>query len=192
MISQAHIHEARLVGRGGQGVVTAGDLLGMAAIHEGQWAQSIPTFGPERRGALCTSTLRTSNRELLLKCAAAEPDALVCLDPTIWRHAPVLGGMKPGAKLIFNSKMTPEELVAELFEETPTFQVFTVDATSIALEALGRAITNTAMIGAFVGATGVVGMEAVERALLDRFGKRGERNVAAARAARDSLTELGG
>ena len=66
MNGSAEIHEVRLVGRGGQGVVTAGDLLGSAAVHEGRWAQSIPTFGPERRGALCMSTLRIGAEELLL------------------------------------------------------------------------------------------------------------------------------
>ena len=108
------MHEIRLVGRGGQGVVTAGDLLGKAAILDGRHAQSIPTFGPERRGALSSCTLRIADGEILLKCSSMSPDVLLVLDPTIWHHANVLLGFQAGGKLIFNSPLEPKAIDAEL------------------------------------------------------------------------------
>ncbi|MHC4548607.1 MAG: 2-oxoacid:acceptor oxidoreductase family protein [Planctomycetota bacterium] len=178
------LHEIRLVGRGGTGVVTAGELLGKAAVLEGKWAQAIPTFGPERRGALCTSTLRLSDEPIRLKCSTARPDVLVVLDATIWRHAPVLGGLEEGATLIFNSAAAPAKLDGELGLALERYALHTVDATGIALECLQRAITNTAMLGALAGATGLVGMEAVEAVIRERFGAAAEANIAAARFGR--------
>jgi 2-oxoacid:acceptor oxidoreductase gamma subunit (pyruvate/2-ketoisovalerate family) len=195
----ANLHEIRLVGRGGQGVVTAGDLLGKAAIGEGRWAQSIPTFGPERRGALSQATLRIADDEILLKCSSARPSVLLALDPTIWHFANVLLGLQEGAKLIFNTTRTPGEIDALLREgrfgyqpPVTTFDVYTVDATGIALQVLGRPITNTAMMGALVGATGLLGMASVEAVLQERFDGQGTVNIEAARQARDRLARHGG
>lgn len=182
--------EVRLVGRGGQGVVTAGDLLGRAAIYEGRWAQSIPTFGPERRGALTTSTVRIDETEILLKCTTATPSAVLVIDPTIWRHANVFVGLAADAHLVFNSSLAPGALREQLSARWPalgTHRIHTVDATAIAIEALGRPIPNTAMVGALTGAVGLVGMEALVRALAERFGARGSVNIAAAHAAHERL-----
>jgi 2-oxoacid:acceptor oxidoreductase gamma subunit (pyruvate/2-ketoisovalerate family) len=188
------MHEVRLVGRGGQGVVTAGELLGGAALLDGRQAQSIPTFGPERRGALSQATLRIDEAEILLKCSTASPNVVLVLDPTVWHGSPALGGLAPGARLIFNTQLSLEALEAELRDGTrgarpsrDDFELWAVDATGIALEAIGRPITNTAMMGALVGATGLVSMESTERVLADRFGRRAEANIAAARAARDRV-----
>jgi pyruvate ferredoxin oxidoreductase gamma subunit len=176
------ISEIRLVGRGGAGVVTAGEILGKAAVVEGGSAQAIPAFGPERRGALCLSTVRVSDTTILLKCAAARPHILLVLDATIWRHAPVTGGLADGATLVFNSSVAPGGLAAELRLDCDAPRVYTVDATSIALATLGRPITNTAMLGALVRATGLVRMESLERVLAERFGAAAEQNIEAARA----------
>ncbi|MBT3218543.1 MAG: hypothetical protein HN348_05580 [Proteobacteria bacterium] len=189
--------EIRLVGRGGQGVVTAGDLLGKAALLEGKWAQSIPTFGPERRGALSMSTLRISQNEIMLKCTTARPDVLLVLDPTIWHYANVVMGLQKEAVLVFNTPKTPQEVNQKLLGQsfgfgTPGYKLYTVDATSIAIQALGRAITNTAMMGAFVGATGLLEMPSIEKALQERFGAKAAANFESARLAREALTTLEG
>ena len=187
----------RLVGRGGQGVVTAGDLLGRAAVETGRFAQSIPTFGPERRGALSLATLRIDQEEILLKCTSSRPDVVLVLDPTIWHFANVLMGLREGARLVFNTPRSPAEIEEALRSgrhgyrlPVASCRIFTVDATDIALGTLGRAITNTAMMGAFVGATGILEMSAVERVLEARFGAKASGNVQAARQARDRLKEL--
>ena len=175
------VSEIRLVGRGGAGVVTAGELLGKAAVAEGNWAQAIPAFGPERRGALCLSTVRVSEEQILIRCAAARPSILLVLDPTIWRHAPVTGGLADGAALIFNSPVAPEELEKELQLDGGEPRVYTVDATGIAMAILGRPITNTTMLGALVHATGAVSMDSLEQVLVERFGEGARQNILAAR-----------
>lgn len=192
------LREVRLIGRGGQGVVTAGELLGRAVVSEGRRAQSLPTFGPERRGALCSATLRVGSREILLKCTAANPDILLLIDPTIWHHANVVAGLPEGATLIFNTPRSPADIEADLLQgrfgyrlTLKDYRLLTVDATGIALTNLGRAIPNTAMMGALSGATGIVGQGAIETALTERFGDKARANIAAARAAREALIELG-
>jgi 2-oxoacid:acceptor oxidoreductase gamma subunit (pyruvate/2-ketoisovalerate family) len=193
------MHEIRLVGRGGTGVVTAGELLGQAAVDEGRYAQSIPTFGPERRGALSQSTLRLSQEEILLKCTTAQPDVLLIIDPTIWHHAPVTLGFREGGSLIFNTTEAAEEIRDALVDGryryrigVESFEIFTVDATGIALETLGRPITNTAMMGALAGATRLLKMESIEGVLAERFGVNGEANIAAARLGHQRFRRLGG
>ena len=167
-------------------------------MHEGRWAQSIPTFGPERRGALATATLRIGDDEVLLKCATSRPEVVLVLDPTIWHYANVLGGLREGGVLVFNTPQRPQEIDAELRDgrygyrpPVGDYRLFTVDATAIALEILGRPITNTAMMGAFVGATGLVEMPSLEIVLGERFGRAAAANVQAAQAARDGLVERG-
>ncbi len=191
------VPEVRLAGRGGQGVVTAGELLGRAAIGEGRFAQAIPAFGPERRGALATCTVRVSDGEILLKFAAAAPDVLVVLDPTIWHVANVTAGMAADGILIFNSPRAPEDVEEELRSGRRGYrlaatnaQVMTVDATGIALEVLGRPITNTALLGALTGAWEMVTFEALERVIREHFGKNAEANVQAARAGREQLRRV--
>ena len=186
--------EIRLVGRGGQGVVTAGDLIGKAALIEGRWAQSLPTFGPERRGALTLATLRIGENEILLKCTAARPKVLLVLDPTVWHHANVLLGLREGADLIFNTPADPNEIETEIRDQrygygapVDDFTVYTVDATGIALEVLGKPITNTAMIGAFAAVTSAVKMTSIEHAFTERFEDRAAANIAAARAAGERI-----
>jgi 2-oxoacid:acceptor oxidoreductase gamma subunit (pyruvate/2-ketoisovalerate family) len=193
------MHEIRLVGRGGQGVVTAGELLGEAAIRRDRFAQAIPTFGPERRGALSMCTLRIADEPILLKCSSTQPNVLLVFDPTIWHHAPVSLGLQEGSTLVFNTPRDPAEVEADLRAGNhPTridledCRIFTLDATGIALETIGRPITNTAMMGALAGATGVLEMESLEDVLRERFGAKGEQNVAAARASAKRLRRNGG
>jgi pyruvate ferredoxin oxidoreductase gamma subunit len=183
------LREVRLVGRGGTGVVTAGELLGRAAVREGLRAQAIPTFGPERRGALCSCTLRVGPDEILLRCAAARPDVLLILDPTIWHHAPVTLVMAEEGDLIFNAPVPADELAEQLRAghhgppvDLDRRRVHAVDATGIALKELGRAITNTTMMGALAGATGMLTMESIEAVLEQRFGAAAAANIEAARA----------
>jgi len=188
------VPEVRVAGRGGQGVVTAGELLGLAVVGEGRHAQAIPAFGPERRGALASCTLRISDGEILLKFAAAAPDVLLVLDPTIWHVANVTLGLAEGGVLIFNTPRSPEEVEADLRSGRFGYrlgvddaEVVTVDGTGIALELLGRPIPNTALMGALTGATDLVSIESVERVIRERFGDKADANVLAARAGRERL-----
>jgi len=191
------VHEIRLQGRGGQGIVTAGDLLGKAAILEGKYAQSIPTFGPERRGALSSCSLRIGDRPILLKCSATNANVLCLLDPTIWHFVNITAGLLEGSRLVFNTTHSPEEIDEELHSGRhgyvlglTEYSVFTVDATSIALEVLGRPITNTAMMGAFAGATGLVTLDSIAAVLQEKFGDRAAKNIESAERAASQLRSL--
>ena len=194
MNTKEEIKEIRLQGRGRQGVVTAGELLGKAAILEEKFAQSIPTFGPERRGALSSCSLRISNRPILLKCSTTTADVLCLLDPTIWHFINITAGFIENGLLIFNTTKSPEEVDEALrigkhgYSLTAQdYSLYTVDATGIALEIMGKAITNTAMMGAFARASGLVRMESVASVFREKFGERADINIQMAERAYEEL-----
>ena len=191
------IHEIKLFGRGGQGIVTAGDLLSRSAELQGMYAQSIPTFGPERRGGPSICSLRFSNMPILLKCAVTRPEIICVFDQTIWHHVNILAGLEDGATLIFNTQLSPREVEERLKDgrynyrlERENYSIWAVDGTKIAMERLGRPITNTAMMGAFAKATELVRMESVEEVIKARFKDTAEQNITAARDAHRLLKKL--
>ena len=170
--------EIRIHGRGGQGAVVASRLIALAFFKEGKWVQSFPTFGAERRGAPVAAFTRVDDERILLRCGIVEPDILVVLDPTLLRDIDVTQGLKEDGIVIVNA---PERV------KVPKGRLYTVDASSIAVDlGLGTAaypIVNTAMVGAFAGATSLVGIESVEEAIKDYIDVKVEENVEAARRA---------
>jgi 2-oxoacid:acceptor oxidoreductase gamma subunit (pyruvate/2-ketoisovalerate family)/2-oxoacid:acceptor oxidoreductase delta subunit (pyruvate/2-ketoisovalerate family) len=171
--------EVRLHGRGGQGAVTANEILAEAAYYEGKYAQAIPMYGTERRGAPVTAYLRLDDVRVRERDLVHNPDIVVVLDPAIAQRPSILEGLKEGGLVIANYPHPPER-----FPLGGDFMVTTVDATAIALETLGRPITNTAILGAFSKVTGLVKVESIEKAILHRFpGSLGEMNVNAVKRA---------
>jgi len=146
----AEILEVRWHGRGGLGAVTSAELVARAAISEGKYAQSFPSFGPERRGAPVLAFLRISDESIKTRTVIYEPDIAVVLDPTLLRAVDVASGLKDNGKLIINSRKSPEQLKSEFGYKWP---VAAVNATKIAGETIGMPITNTAMIGALLKIT---------------------------------------
>ena len=184
------MHEFRIHGRGGQGAVIASKLLAAAFFNEGKSVQSFPAFGVERRGAPVTAFLRVSQEQILLRCEITEPDDLIVLDPTLVEAVDVTGGLKPGGGVLINSDRPPDAY-AELAK---TYTVVTVDASFIAREhGLGsktQPIVNTAILGAFAAATGLVGLDAVCEAISGEVPIQPEANVKAARAAAAAVQRL--
>lgn len=171
--------QIRLHGRGGQGTVTAAELLASAAFDDGREAQAFPAFGVERRGAPVQAFCRISNASIRTRSQIHEPDIVVVQDTTLLGSVDVTAGLKPGGTLLLNTERNPEELGLK-----GDFRVITVPATKIAMEILGRPITNTAIIGAFAAATGAISLEAIERNIKGRFrGELGEKNVTCAKRA---------
>ncbi|MBN2335468.1 pyruvate ferredoxin oxidoreductase subunit gamma [Candidatus Bathyarchaeota archaeon] len=167
--------EIRFHGRGGQGAVTASRILATAAFLEGHHSQSIPMYGTERRGAPVTAFVRIGKKEKMVRSLIHEPDYVVVLDPLLRKTVNITEGLKPDGKLVLNSSVQPEEVELDIQVTTAT-----VDATAIALEVLGRPITNTAILGAFCKATGEVKLESVLAAVKDQWsGRLGEMNVKA-------------
>jgi len=179
--------EFRFHGRGGQGAVTAAELLAQAAISEGKYAQGFPNFGPERRGAPVTAFLRISGDRILLRESIEEPDAVIVLDATLLGLVDVCEGLKPGGWVIVNTPSKGGEALDELRMNSP---LALVDADAIALETLGVAITNTAVIGALVRATGIVALDSLENPFRHRFGGLGDKNLKAMQRAYEETTIL--
>ncbi len=161
------LKEFRWHGRGGQGAWTASELLARAAIHEGKYIQSFPEFGPERMGAPVKAYTRISDEPIRLHCAVYNPNLAIVMDPTLLATVPVTEGLGKTGILILNTPKDPKTMKEEL--KMTKGNVWTVPATEIAMRVLGRAITNTAMLGVVTRATGVVKMESVDKAVHERF-----------------------
>jgi len=178
----AELREIRWHGRGGLGAVTSAELVARAAISEGKYAQSFPSFGPERRGAPVIAFLRVSDEVIRVRTSIYEPDFAVVLDPGLLRAVDVTSGLKDGGAIIINSRKSPAELKAEFDYRWP---IAAVDATKIARETIGLPITNTAMIGALLKVIEIVQAGSLEAQLEERFGLRAKGNIEAMRRAFD-------
>lgn len=176
--------EIRWHGRGGQGAVTSVELLALAAIEEGQYAQGFPAFGPERRGAPVLAFNRIDAGQIKVRSGIYQPGVVVVLDSSLVKLVNVTEGLKAGGTLIVNTTKAPGEVAAGLKFGG---RLYTVDATRIAREELGTPITNTTMLGALVKATGVIRLESLRGPLGHRFGKMALRNMRAMKRAYDEL-----
>ncbi len=177
MVNPRKIIEIRWHGRGGQGAVTSAEILAEAAISEGKYAQSFPSFGPERRGAPVLAFVRISpDQPIRNRASITQPDVVAVLDPSLLRIVKVASGLKAGGVVIVNTIKTARQ-IREEFQIQAT--IATVGATKIALENLGVPITNTTMIGAVVRVTEAVKLGSLVEPINKRFGRLAERNIAA-------------
>jgi pyruvate ferredoxin oxidoreductase gamma subunit len=181
--------EVRVHGRGGQGVVTAAELLSVAAFREGKYAQAFPTFGSERTGAPVTAFCRIADSTIRAREPIVEPDAVVVQDPTLLRQVDVFGGVGPDAYVLVNTTRSLDDLgLAQLAVRLRPDRLVAVPATELARTHLGRPLPNAALLGAFAALTGVVSLESVAEAIRGRFsGATGDGNIAAATAAFDGV-----
>ena len=157
--------EVRWHGRGGNGAFTAAKLLGYAAsVKGGKYAQAFPSFGPERRGAPVQGFTRISDEVITDHSQVYTCDSVIVLDDTLCDVVDVTAGLKENSTLIINSLQSKEEFMAR-----PNFKnvknLYIIDATDVALKILGAPIVNTVMLGAAVGVTGMVSIEAIEGAV---------------------------
>lgn len=174
--------EVRIHGRGGQGVVTAAELLSVAAFVEGRHAQAFPSFGSERTGAPVVAFCRIDDREIRTREPIDRPDALIVQDPTLLHQVPVFAGLRPDGYLLLNSARGFDELgLREFVERFRRERLLVVPATELAREHVGRPLPNAALLGGFAAVSGLVSLASVELAIRERFpGAVGEGNVAAA------------
>lgn len=177
--SLKHTIEIRIHGRGGQGVVTAAELIALAAFEDGKYATAFPAFGTERMGAPVQSFVRISTIPIRDRSQIQNPDIVIIQDPTLIGTVNLTGGLKAESTIIVDTEKTPEELGLDFKGTT-----LTVPASKIALEKIGRSIQNTTLVGALAGATGLISWESVQKSIMKRFpGQIGEKNVASAREA---------
>ena len=177
--------EIRTHGRGGQGSVIASEILADAFFHEGKFVQAFPAFGVERRGAPVMAFTRASESEIRERCQIYEPDHLIVLDRVLLTTVNITDGLKEGGWIVINTNMAIED------DELSRFKVATVDAAKIALShrlgSLAAPIVNTSIIGAFAGATGLVGLDAVKKAIEGFVPFKKEANM---QAAEDAFNEV--
>jgi pyruvate ferredoxin oxidoreductase gamma subunit len=171
--------DVRIHGRGGQGTVTLAALLVDAAFEEGWKVLGIPSFGTERTGAPVVAFVRMSRQPIRDRSEIRHPSIVIVQDPTLIGTVDVLDGLTAGGFVLVNADRRPETMGDAAVEWIP--------ATTLALEHLGKPKTNTAMLGLFAKATGLVSIESVVTAIRRWFpGELAERNVDLARAAYDA------
>lgn len=181
------VFQIRIHGRGGQGVVTAAELLSVAGFLDGRESQAFPSFGSERMGAPVVAFCRLSTTPIRSREPVSKPDAVIVIDATLLHHVDVLGGLSTTGYVVINSARTPAELaVSELGFDVGSSHVVTVPATDLARTHTGKAVPNVAMLGAFAALSGRVTRSSLEDAVRMRFGEQiGAANVAALRATYD-------
>lgn len=176
--------ELRIHGRGGQGSVTAAELIATAAFAGGVYSQAFPAFGVERRGAPVQAFVRFSDAKIRLRSQVYEPDYIIVQDSTLIRDVNVFAGMKDGGIAIINTEKPGE------YNIPSGVRLIIIDATKIALEEIGLPITNTTLMGAFAAASGEISIDSLKDAIFERFGEKlGASNYAAAKRAFELVKE---
>ena len=151
--------EIRWHGRGGQGAKTAALLFADAAMNSGKFIQAFPEYGPERMGAPVQSFNRLSEEPITLHCGITSPDIVIILDPTLIATVDVTAGLKDDGIIIINTLSSPEEIRKKMGIKGK--KIFTVDASGISKNTLGREIPNTPMLGALIKVSGLLAIKSV-------------------------------
>ena len=174
--------QVRIHGRGGQGVVTAAEMLSVAAFEEGRHAQAFPSFGSERTGAPVVAFCRIADTEIRLREPIMAPDALIIQDPTLLHQVDVFAGLRPDGYILINTNKTFEELgLADFVKSHRAERLRTVSATDLALKHVGRPVPNVPLLGGFAAVSGIIQLASVIKAINGRFsGKVADGNIAAA------------
>lgn len=164
------MYQIRIHGRGGQGVVTAAELIAISAFNDDWQAQAFPHFGVERTGAPIEAFARIDKKPIRTREHVQTPDFLIIQDPTLLSVVDVTKGCHEGTKAIVNTSLDKNDLQINL----PKENIFTIDATKIALEILGKNIVNTVIIGAFAGVTELFTIDSIKKAIRQKFEHKGK------------------
>ena len=162
--------EVRWHGRGGQGVVRVVHILAWAGLIEGKYVQGFPEFGPERRGAPVTGFNRISDEPIHIHSQIYEPQYVVVFDPTLLGKVDLLRGLRHPSVAIINSDKDAEVIAKQL--KPGKAEIFTLDATRIAMDIFGRMFPNTPMLGALTRITKIVELESAIQAISDYMAER--------------------
>jgi len=162
--------EIRWHGRGGQGVKTAATMAAEAALQEGKYAQGFPEYGPERMGAPVQGYTRIADKAITIHCGVAKPDIVVVLDDSLVGQIDVTAGLGDDGVLIINTPESPAEARKRIHMKGG--KIYTVDATKISIDEIGRSIPNTPMMGALVKVTELLNMETLKKDVQKKFMKK--------------------
>lgn len=174
--------QVRIHGRGGQGVVTAAEMLSIAAFLEGRHAQAFPSFGSERTGAPVVAFCRIAEREIRLREPVMQPDALIIQDPTLLHQVDVFAGLGDDGYVVMNTNRSFDELgLGDYVQRFRPERLVVINATELAMRHVGRAVPNVPLLGAFAAASGLISIDSVAAAIREKFsGRIAETNIAAA------------
>jgi pyruvate ferredoxin oxidoreductase gamma subunit len=177
--------QVRIHGRGGQGVVTAAEVLATAAYLENRYAQAFPSFSSERMGAPVVSYCRIDDKEIRLREPILEPDAVIVQDPTLFKAVDVFQGLRSNGYVLINSARPLQQLhIDNSILALPAGHFLTVPASELATKHVGRPLPNAALLGAFARLTGLIRLDSVIRAIRETLPEKiAAANVAAASAA---------
>ena len=164
--------------------MTSVELLALAAIEEGKYAQGFPSFGPERRGAPVAAFNRIDDRQIKVRSGIYRPDVVIVLDEGLIGLVDVADGLKPEGILIVNTSKTEADLRKALAYKG---RLGMVNGLAIAWKELGVPITNTTMLGALIRATDVVKMTSMQIPVEHRFGRIAQKNLTAMKRAYEEL-----
>lgn len=164
------MEQIRIHGRGGQGVVTAAELIALAAFYEGKQSQAFPSFGVERTGAPIQSFARISDKKIITREQVYRPNILIIQDPTLLNMPEIFQGIDNKTIVIINSSET-----IKLNIETK--KIFFSPATEIALKIFGKNIVNTVILGTFAKHTGLISLQSLEKAIKEKFKYKGAKII---------------
>ena len=180
----------RVHGRGGQGVITAAELIALAGFKSGLQTQALPAFGVERTGAPIQAFARLSDKPILTREHIYEPQIIIVQDPTLLESLDIMAGANQQTKLIVNSPKTAKGIFNQIKSEkiqslAPMEKnITTVDASSIAFRIFGKNLVNTALLGALAKTTKQISITALKAAITEKFTSKGQatidRNITAA------------
>jgi pyruvate ferredoxin oxidoreductase gamma subunit len=162
------MYQIRIHGRGGQGVVTAAELIAMAAFSAGHEAQAFPAFGVERTGAPIEAYARIDDKPIRTREQIYSPDVLIIQDASLIGAIDLTKGCNDKTVAIINTSLPKEELGLSL----PADNIYTVDATEIALRLLGKNIVNTVILGTFAKHIDAVSLDSLKAAIKEKFGQK--------------------
>ncbi|MBU0629031.1 MAG: 2-oxoacid:acceptor oxidoreductase family protein [Nanoarchaeota archaeon] len=162
--------EIRIHGRGGQGAKTASQFIAESALGEGKHIQSFPEYGPERAGAPMKAYARISDKAISNYAPVISPDVVMVIDPTLMVSIDVTEGMSDKGILIVNTPKSADDIRKEL--KNYKGKLYTVDATKISIDTVGKNLPNTPMLGAFVKLTNAIPLDAVKKSCKDKFLKK--------------------
>lgn len=189
-MSRSGLVQVRVHGRGGQGVVTAAEVLSVAGFDDGLQAQAFPSFGSERMGAPVVAYCRLADEPIRTREPVMAPDAVIIVDATLLHHVDVFAGLAPQGYVVINSTRSPDELgLADLCARIGPERLRVVPATDLARQHTGAPVPNICLLGAFAALTGAVSLAGLEQAVHERMDARiAAGNMAAARAAHDLVS----
>jgi len=163
------VFEVRIHGRGGQGAKTASQFIAEAALGEGKQIQSFPEYGPERAGAPVKAYVRISDKVITTYAPVVNPDLVMVIDPTLMKSIDVTEGLTKEGVLLVNTPKTSDQIKKETVFEG---KIYTVDATKISIDTVGKNLPNTPMLGAFVKISKVIPLDAVKNSVKQKFLKK--------------------